>query len=387
MIFQARYRQGQFFVLASTLIGLILLGLTACSSGATPGVTVEAGQSVQPTATNEPTVTPIPAPSSTPTREPPTPTPVPPHAIQLTSGGCCIGPVWSPDSKRVLFVDRPGANAPAGLYSVDVEKPLASPGLFTDVLGTYSRQYTYRAISENQQTTIERVADKKVWRIDNNGRNVTFSPDEKMIAWTVQEQEGILADRRSDIYIANIDGTEPRKILSGLVGGGFSGWFPNSAGFLYSWRESRTATERVTSAYTLADNTTREVIRAERIGNTLLSPNGTWLVYTVTLAPNLASNGTFIVGTDGTMRRKLEFFGAMQWRDDNRLLYIPFREKADQSFQLFEYDVKQDKSQRLLDPAATPLFIEGGDWRVAPDGHALVLVSSQDHNLYVVNLP
>lgn len=384
MIFRIGFRQGKTTILIRSFIVLIILILAACASP-TPPVSIDARQSVQPTATSEPTATPSPVRTSTATPIPPTL--IPPKSIQLTSGGCCIGPTWSPDSKRILYIDRPAANAPAGLYALEADKALASPTLFTDVLGTYSRQYTYRAISENQQTTIERVADKKVWRLDNNGRNVSFSPDEKMIAWTVQEQEGILADRRSDIFVANIDGTNARKVLGGLFGGGFSGWLPNSAGFLYSWRESRIATERVTSSFIIADGTTHDLIRAERIGNTALSPDGTWIAYTVTFAAKPELNGSFLVGTDGTRRRKLDFFGAIQWRDDNRLLYIPFRDKADQSFQLLEYNVNQDKSVRLFDPALTPLFIEGGDWRVAPDGHALVFVSSIDHNLYVVNLP
>src|SRR3972149_5185094 len=75
---------------------------------------------VTPTADPSPVVV---VPTVTPT---PSPTPVPPIK-RLASAACCVQPVSSPDSRQVLFIDKPSPDAPIGIYAVNIDKPLAEP--------------------------------------------------------------------------------------------------------------------------------------------------------------------------------------------------------------------------------------------------------------------
>lgn len=396
----------QFYLSISLLfLVLVVFVLAACSTAPETHVNapVAGGASGQVNATvpasPEPSDTPVPTTTATAsaTATPPptvtptataTATPLPPKPVQLTTGGCCTGPSWLPDARRVVFVDKPTVQAPAGLYAVDVTRPLSPPQLFIETLGSYSADYALRAVVQDRlQTYVERASDGKRFLINNGGRSISFSPDGKRIAWTVQSEGGIVSNRTADIWIANYDGSEPRKLLAGLVGGGFSGWLPDSTGFLYSWRETPNAIDRVLSYYALGDGSRFELIRAERISSTAISPRGGWLAYSITFGTPAAENGFSIMSLRDRSKKKLTFFGAAQWRDDDRLLYIPFRAAGQASFELYEYNARTDQSRRLLDPAATPLLISNGDWRVSPDGRNLVFVSAVDRNLYLVNLP
>jgi len=120
--------------------------------------------------------TPEPLPTASPT---PTPTPAP-TLRQLTSSGCCVEPFWSPDSQRVLFLDKPSPDAPVGFYGVGLQG--GAPELFTDQLGVYSPDFSLRAYPESGQTIVERLADGQRWTIPSGGRAVSFSPDGSMLA-------------------------------------------------------------------------------------------------------------------------------------------------------------------------------------------------------------
>src|SRR5512137_750188 len=101
------------------LLILILSGLllVACARTQPPArLLVAATPTPAPTATH--TATPQPTSTPRPTLTP-TATPTPP-LTQLTSGGCCVNPGWSPDSRQVLFIDKPSEGDPAGIYAVDI---------------------------------------------------------------------------------------------------------------------------------------------------------------------------------------------------------------------------------------------------------------------------
>jgi len=138
----------------------------------------------------------------------------------------------------------------------------------------------------------------------------------------------------------------------------------------------------------LVDGTSVELVRAERPRGTLLSPNGHWLAYYVTLSDEPAENGLWLVRTDGSERRELgkERFGAYQWRDARRLLIIPFDPQAT-FHELWELDAETGETRRLTDPNVTPFKISNGDWRVSPDGRQVAFVESQDRNIWVLTLP
>jgi hypothetical protein len=127
---------GRLIWLASLLILALALagcrGREATEVSVAPAVVAEAGafdtptpadsvpptpRDAVPTVRSTPTATPGPTASPTPTPAPtstPTPTPAP-QAVQLTTGGCCTQPYWSPDSQEVRFIDKRGAEALAGI--------------------------------------------------------------------------------------------------------------------------------------------------------------------------------------------------------------------------------------------------------------------------------
>jgi Tol biopolymer transport system component len=128
-------------------------------------------------------------------------------------------------------------------------------------------------------------------------------------------------------------------------------------------------------------------VRAERPRGTLLSPDGQWLAYFVTLGDEAAENGLWLVRTDGTERRQLdrELFGSYQWRDAHRLLILPFQPAATWH-ELWEYDLRTGQARRLTDPDVTPFKVANGDWQVSPDGRHVAFVASQDRNIWVLTL-
>jgi len=111
---------------------VIVLMLAACMASAPAPITPTIVPEI-PTAVVFPTVLPTNTPQPTPTI---TPTPTP-EMIQLTTDGCCVMPSWSPDSKQVVFIDRPGPQVETGVYALDIHDQSAGPQLAGRV-GIYS---------------------------------------------------------------------------------------------------------------------------------------------------------------------------------------------------------------------------------------------------------
>ena len=131
-----------------------------------------------------------------------------------------------------------------------------------------------------------------------------------------------------------------------------------------------------------------ELARGERVRGASLSPDRKWMAYYVTFEEDPDLNGLWIVGTDGSGRRRLdgELFGAYQWRDAHRLLIIPLRPEA-QWHELWQYEIETSVATRLTDPEEVPFKIASGYWAVSPDGEKIVFVQASDRNLWLLTLP
>ena len=339
-----------------------------------------------------PTATPTPRPSPTLT---PSPTPTPAPALRrLTTGGCCTQPFWSPDSRQVLFIDQPAPDAPLGIWGVDTTRPEATPELFTERIAFYTADMAFLVEPIQGTTVIERLADPEAeiesarWTVPNGGRSVSISPGRTRIAWQVSDDNLPFERRTTQLWVANLDldGSDA-ELVATLPRGGLSGWVSDDV-LLLSGRESLESRETVVYTLSLVDGTSVELARAERPRGTLLSPNGRWLAYYVTLSDEPAENGLWLVRTDGSERRELgkERFGAYQWRDARRLLIIPFDPQAT-FHELWELDAETGEIRRLTDPNVTPFKISNGDWRASPDGRQVAFVESQDRNIWVLTLP
>lgn len=388
----------------------VLLVLVACSNDPTPaptttppaaavavGVAEAAGTDVPPstaipsptpTVTPEPTHTPTPAPTPTATPEPP------PQAVQLTTGGCCTQPFWSPDAQQVRFIDKPAQDQPVGIWGVAVDAPQASPEFVTDRLAESTAGPKYLIETDNNTTVIERRADGQRWTVPAGGRNVLISPDDTRIAWSVTNDDASPGQQVTRLWLANLDGSDAQQVAT-LPRGSLSGWISPDQ-LLISNRENLQAREQVLSALSLADGTRTELARAERLRGQGLSPSGGWVVYYVTFDADPAKNGLWVASTDGQQQRQLsaDLFGSYQWRpctagcspDEDRLVIVPLQIDAPVHW-LVELNPTTGEVEQLTDPAVTPFKIANGDWRISPDGRYVAYVERSDRNVWVIELP
>ncbi len=343
-----------------------------------------------PSPSPAPTYTPSPSPTATST---PSPTPTPTPALhRLTTGGCCTQPFWSPDSGQVLFIDKPAADAPLGIWGVDSTRPGSTPELLTERIALYTADLSFLVQYGQGETIVEHLegplaeTTTERWTVPAGGRSVTLSPDRRRVAWQVSNDDAPFERRITQVWVANIDGTEAQLVAT-LPRGGFAGWLSGDV-LLLNGQESLDSQETIVYTLSLTDGAQVELIRAERPRGLQLSHDGRWLAYYVTLSDEPAENGVWLVHTDGTERRQLdlELFGAYQWRDAHRLIVIPFR--ADAAYhELWEVDAETGETHRLTDPSITPIKIANGDWQVSPDGHRVAFVESSDRNLWVMELP
>jgi Tol biopolymer transport system component len=321
-----------------------------------------------------------------PTLASPTPTPLP--ALRpLTSGGCCVQPFWSPDSQRVLFIDKPAPDAPAGVYGVDLAGSPAQ--LVTDRLGVFSNDLQLRAFPEGGQTIVERLADGQRWAIPSGGRAVSFSPDGQRAAWTSGQGTAGSPSVPRQIWVSQVDGSQARQVIS-LPGGSFAGWFPDGR-LLISGRLEAPEAGQALWALTLpgdeaSASALTELGRGERIRGTSISPDGRWLAYLVTLSADPEQNGIWLVNTLNGEKRRLEFFGGYRWRDGGRLLVVPL--DLEQSVhRLWQVNLDNGETIPLTDPTITPFRVANGDWSVSPDGRQVAFVSADDQNIWLLTLP
>lgn len=361
----------------TTLFLMLFLGLTlvACAQDepAPPATTAP---------TQTPTVTASPRPTLTPT---PTPTPMP--ALRpLTTGGCCVQPGWSPDSRQVLFIDKPSAGDPAGIYAVDVITGVNKPPRMIGRIGTYSADRSLVAYPGDSGTIVERPSTGDRWTLGNVGQ-VTFAPDNLRLAWTDSPDTTSPFDRRrSDVYVANLDGSGSSRIAR-VYGGGLAGWLPGGSRIMYQGRPSLDVRERTLTVLDLATGAATNLVTAERISGASASKDGRWVAYYITFNTDSSRSGIWVQRTDGSEARKLDLWGAYQWRDDSHLLVIPMRKPGEAAFEVWEVDAASGAGRKLTDASTTPLQVLNGDWRVSPDGRYVVYVSSVDRNLWLLSLP
>jgi Tol biopolymer transport system component len=384
-----------FFYFVMTLV---LIGCSAMAP-ALPG-TPELQPIAQPVITfteaNPATPPELPAPeiitTSQPSAQPeptvlaPTPTPLP-ELRQLTNGGCCSQPFWSPDSQQILFIDRPSLDAPAGLWGVNLQG--GAPQFVTDRLGIFSNDMQLRAFPETGQTVVERLSDGQRWIIPSSGRAISFSLDGKQVAWSSGQNDSTTNNAPRQIWVSQVDGSLARQVYA-AAGAGINGWLPDGR-LLVSERLLTPESGQILKALTLPDASASqplevELARGERLRGTSISPDGRWLAYLVTLSADPQQNGIWLVNTQSGEKRPLEIFGAYRWRDGSRLLVVPL-DLEQTHHRLWQVNVGSNQAIALTDPGITPFKIANGDWSVSPDGRQVAFVSAMDYNIWLLTLP
>ena len=367
---------------------------TSASNTVTPAgpspTTIQGTPTLQEARPAQPTATPTPPPTPTSmAKADPTPRP-------LTTVGCCPDPFWSPDSRMVLFIDKPTEESPSGIWGVDIAPGHQVPRLITRRVAHYTPDLIFLVELGDDSTTLERLpqpvhlaqgeVEGTKWTVPARGQPVALSPGRERIAWATADEGLPIEERVTQLWVADLDGENPVR-LAPVPRGGIVAWVSDDV-LLVTGRESLHAQEQVYYTLSLLDGKTVELVRGERIRGALLSPERTWLAYFVAMDEDPTQNDLWLVRTDGTDRRRLDrdLFGAYQWRDGHRLLIVPLRPDAEWH-ELWQYDVQTSEAKRLTDPAQLPFKIASGYWVVSPDGKHVAFVGANDRNLWLLTLP
>jgi hypothetical protein len=356
---------------------------------ASPAAPLDAAMGAQPgVQPSAPPDLPPPQTLAMPASPAPSPSPLPALLRQLTDGGCCSAAFWSPDSRAALFLDRPDPNQPTGIWQASIDGGALT--LFTDRLGSYSADMQLRAFPERGEAVVERLADGQRWVIPNGGRSVSFSPGGARLAWTTGQTGGVQQNSaQRTVWISRVDGSDAREIIT-VTGGGFSGWLTDDA-LLLSGRPPGSSNVQVLWRLDIPPDGTPpgepvELVRAERLRNFVISPGGRWVVYLISFSADPTQDGLWLLNAGNGEHRKLDVFGALRWRDADRLLIIPLEPGAPAQ-RLLQLDATTGSSTELIDPAQTAFKIANGEWNISPDGGYLLFRSAQDNNLWLLTLP
>ena len=332
-----------------------------------------------------PTATPVPPPL------PPDPVAAPLPAVrQITTGDCCTDPFWSADSTEVRFIDRPAAAAPVGVWGIDVNRPQSPPQLVTERLGVYSPDGALLAYPDRAQgvVVVERLADGQQWTVDTGGESVSFTPDGRLL-WTAYDAEVPWRARRSDIWLAESDGSRAR-VLATLQRGGPVAWLSDDE--LLISRRVPPEQDTLLAVLSLEEGTVTELVQLPRARDVALSPDKRTLVYLVRHNSGGNETGLWLLDLQAPELKpeKLPFFGAYRWRDNRRLVYVPFDPQA-AGLNFYEYDVLSGQTRPLFPSAGQPLDLEvaNNDWQVSPDGSKIALVAAggtELNGIWVIDL-
>ncbi len=303
-----------------------------------------------------------------------------PFGRQITSDTCCTQPYWHEDSGQVRFLDQPSPNAPLGVWGVDLSQPETGPQLVTDRLGVYSPDGALVAYPDRASglAVIERLADGRQWRIDTQGRGLYFTPDSRQVMWTTYDEDAPRDTREETIWLANVDGSNARVLLRARRTDRVA-WL--STDVLLMTRRIPGDSDEQFFTLSIADGSESELATVPRMRGVALSPDKRYLVYYVSLEAETSKNGIWSLdlGNPEEAPQRLPFFGSYRWRDNQRLIYVPFEPEATQH-SFFEYNLLTDQVRPLF-PDGTGLRIANNDWEVSPDGRQIALVAANGMQL------
>ena len=299
---------------------------------------------------------------------------------QITAGNCCTHPYWNQDSTQVRFIDQPQPDAPLGIWGVDVTQSELEPQLVTERLGIYSPDQNYIAYP-NRRTgvaVVERLATGQTVEFDTQEDSINFTPDGQRVMWTTSDEDVPRERRVETLWLADIDGSNVRAVFGERRTNRVS-WLTDDT-WLMSRGFPRTSDIELFTLSIEDGRQTSLMMGPEMRGETF-SPDKRYMVYSVSFEPEIDENGLWILDFQNQplTPQKLPFFGTYRWRDNERLIYVPFEPEAIEH-NFYEYNVTTGQTRPLF-PAGTNLTIANNDWRVSPDGKKIALVAAEGTEL------
>ena len=304
-------------------------------------------------------------------------------ARPLTSGACCVSPLWSADSSRVYFIDKPSGAAQSAIYGVSAINPSGVRMEFGSVAQfSPSRRF---AVLPGASTILERLSDGQRVRVPAQA-NISFSKSESKIAWSVTRQIGTFDAQATRVYTANLTSgsrllLSAPKLIATLYGGGLSGWL-NESELLLTGKSSPLERDRALRIVNAGTGAGRVISSALSQRGVNISPGGRWVAYYVAF-DSASRNGMFVLDTKSGVSKRVDWFGSYRWRDANRIVYIPLETGVPQH-RVLEWNASTGAKRELAKLGAR---VAGDDWQLAPNGQRIAFVSAANRNLYVLELP
>lgn len=297
--------------------------------------------------------------------------------FRLTSDGCCALPEFTPDSSRVMFMDRPDEKSPAGWYAV---QPRGKPQPLLP-LGWPSPDLQQRVLPGALFTQPAGLEEGFVHTVPAGVSEVFWAPDSSSFAWNEIEGKGT-----SDLWPTTIhlSGSMPLVSKPFTQYGGYAGGvrgFLDSNTLLLVGRKSLKQKAQEMFSLNLQTRQIRILESAQEIRGVSISPNGKWVAYFLAFNED-HQNGLFVVNREG---KKLQVpgFGSYRWKDEDTLLLVPLK-ASPYNHTVHAWTVGEQKIKPLI---ALSGKISHDQWVVSPDGQHLAYVNSSDHNIYGFKLP
>jgi Tol biopolymer transport system component len=226
---------------------------------------------------------------------------------------------------------------------------------------------------------VERLKDGQSWEVDTQqGHSVGFTPDSQGLIWTAYDEDEPWDTREETIWLASVDGSDARPVFSGRRADPI-GWLTDDELLMIQGFADTSDVQ----LFKLSTEDGAQTILKEspRMRGLALSPDKRHLVYYVRFEPDADQNGVWLMDLTNPAGAplKLPFFGTYRWRDDHRLIYVPFDPGATRH-DFYEYDLLTGQTRSLF-PEGTDLIIANNDWQISPDGRKIALVAAKGTEL------
>jgi hypothetical protein len=234
---------------------------------------------------------------------------------------------------------------------------------------------------------ITEVASGRSWVVDTGGFIPAVSPDGERLLWEIVHGEVTpgQAFPGLELMISNLDGSERRRVYT--QAGGWSVWLDDHRLLIVKPVQPTRAARQL---WVLdVDNEQPEPYllgEYKFLRGLQVAPGGRWIAFYLPFQDDPDDSGVYVQMTrrGAPPARKLDFFGAYQWRDDRSLYTLSFDITQD-AHTLGYVDV--DGSHRWLTNAdILPIRVANGEWSVSPDGNRILYVDPTDYGLYLLTV-